>query len=363
MPATTPSTNRQSVEIGFTSNPAHWMRILDEIGAYDFYHLPAYQRLSERRLGGQAVLPVFRYGGYVMAFPLLVREIAIPGIRSDGYRDAACVPGLTGPIAPHTDLPNHARDHLMAQFHEYLAENRVVSVYSRLHFLMGQEAFLAGYGERVEEGLEITVDLTLRPEEQFARYRLNHRRDVNKLRSKGFVCKEVGPEYLDEFLGIYYETMDYVQAKPLFYHERAYFEYLLNEMSDASRLFACMDGETLASIGVFTHCKGAVRYLYGGTAAEYRRLSPSKLVLDQVRIWGNSIGAHTFHLGGGNDSLCTFKMGFGGREHVYSTWRYVADQEAYHDLCARAFALAGRRPNDGYFPEYRSPSLNLGQEA
>lgn len=359
----TQSVGRQTQEVGLTTDPDRWMQILDEIGTYDFYHLPAYQRLSERRLGGQAVLPVFRYGEYVMAFPLLVREIAIPGIRSDGYRDAACVPGLTGPIVSHTGLPHHARDHLMAQFHEYLVENRVVSVYSRLHFLMGQEGFLEGFGKRVEEGLEITVDLTLPPEEQFSRYRRDHRRNVNNLRSRGFVCTEVGPEYLEEFMRIYYDTMDKVGASEIFYYEKRYFEYLMNEMCDITHLFICRDGDTVASAAIFIEFEGIIHYFLSGTAAEYRRLSPSKLVLDQVRIWGNSIGAHTFHLGGGNDSLCTFKMGFGGREHVYSTWRYVADREAYHDLCGRAFALAGRRPDDGYFPEYRSPSLNLGQEA
>lgn len=347
------------IEVATTNEPDRWIEILKEVGVYDFYHLPTYQHLAEARVGGRAVLPVFRYGRYTMAFPLLFRDITIPGSTSKGYRDAACVPGLTGPVISSNNPPDDARHGLMQQFQNFLKQNRTVTVYSRLHFLLNQEAFLSGYGQIHEEDLEVTVDLTVPPEVQYSRYRENHRRDLKKLRNLGFVCEEAGREHLNDFLHIYYDTMYRVNARQLYYYEKSYFEYLLSEMNEATHLFVCRDGETIACAGFFAACKGHVHYLWGGTAEEYCKYSPSKLMLDQVRVWGNSIGSHVFHLGGGNESLCNFKMGFGGREHVCSTWRYIADREVYDDLCRQAFALAGRMPEDTYFPEYRSPSLGL----
>ena len=355
------------LEVLTTNEPDRWMNALHAVGEYDFYHLPGYQRLTESQVGGRAILPVFRCEGYAMAFPLLIRDIAIQGIDSSGYRDAACVPGLTGPLVSDSSLPDGVRHSIMQQFHDYLRQNKLVSVYNRLHFLMGQEAFLSGYGEVHEEGIEVTVDLTAPPDVQYSRYRENHRRDLNRLRKLGFICQEAGQECLDDFLRVYYETMDIVGAAQLYYHDKGYFEYLMTELKDESRLFACKDGQTVVCAGFIASCNGHVHYLRGGTATEYRNLAPSKLMLDTVRVWGNSVGARVFHLGGGasgaRDSLYRFKMGFGGQEHPCHTWRYVADPEVYDDLCRRAFALAGRTPDDSYFPEYRSPSLGLIQEA
>lgn len=264
-----------------------------------------------------------------------------------------------------TDHPDRWMDILHeGQLQEFLKRNRLVSVYSRLHFLFGQEAFLSGYGQMIEEGVEVTLHLTLPPEEQFRRYHRGHRADVRKLRRRGFVCKEVGPECLDEFMDVFYSTLDRAGARRIFYASKSHFEYLMSEMKDHIHLFACKDGEKVACAGFVTECKGRIAAYRAGCSNEYRGSGVSKLLYDHVRLWGNSIGAGIFELGGGvdgaRDSLYRFKMDFGGQEHVYSTWRYVANREVYDDLCRQAFVQAGTRPDDAYFPEYRSPSLKLG---
>ena len=342
------------------------MNILEDVGEYDFYHLPGYQRLCEPQLEGRAVLPIFRHEGYSMAFPLLIRDIAIQGVIN-GYRDAACVPGLTGPVISDIGMPDEVRHNLMRQFQDFLRDNRFVSIYSRLHFLLGQEAFLSGYGELVEDGVEVTLDLAVPLEEQASRYRRNLRRDLKTLESMNLVFEEVGSEYLDVFMSLYYATMDRVGATHLYYNDKSYFAGLLNDMSQYTRVFLCRDGETVACALFVLLCKEHVHAYRIGTFDEYRDLSVSKWVYDGLRIWATKAGAKVFHFGGGargsRDSLYQFKMGFGGREHVCCTWRYIADQEVYDDLCRQAFALAGKTPDDTYFPEYRSPSLGLGQGA
>ena len=295
-----------------------------------------------------------------MAFPLLIRDITIPGVRSDGYRDAACVPGLTGPVVSQGEFPEDVRHGLMHQFQDFLEENRIVSVYSRLHFLMGQEDLLSGYGELREEGMEVTVDLTVPPEEHLARYRRGHRSDLKSLWNMELTFEEVGPEYLDEFVRLYYPTMNRVGASERYYVEKSYFEYLLTEMRDFTRLFVAKHNDTVVAAELDQVCNGHIRgYLYGDME-EYRRLGVSKLMYHSVIVWGHSTGFRVFHLGGGSPSLCNCKMGFNGRKHVYSTWRHIADSAVYEDLCRQVYVLSGRKPNDAYFPEYRSPSLGLG---
>lgn len=349
----------KQVEAVTASQPDRWMEILEEIGVYDFYHLPAYHRLAEIRGGGQAIMPVFRNGGHSMAFPLLVRDITFPGVASEGYHDAACVPGLTGPLVSNSELTEDIRHGLMQQFQDYLQQNRILSVYSRLHFMLDQEAFLTGYGEIHGEGVEVTVDLTVPPEERFRIYREVNRTDIRRLRNMGFTFEETGPECLEEFMGLYYATMDRVGANQRYYFERSYFEYLVNELGDSVKFFVCKHGEVTACAVLNLVCNGHIHcYLYGD-AIEYHKSNLSKLLYDETINWGHRAGYQVLHLGGGKESLIHFKMGFGSSKHLSSTWRYVTDRAVYDDHCRSAFELAGKTPEDAYFPEYRSPSLNL----
>ena len=175
----------------------------------------------------------------------------------------------------------------------------------------------------------------------------------------GFTLEEVGLEYLDEFISLYYATMDRVGAKQLYYFERPYFDYLFNEMGDNVKLFMCRHGETAACFVLNFVCNEQIHgYLYAENV-EYHKLCISKLLYDEVIKWGHRKGYKTLHMGGGKESLRDFKLSFGGSAHVQSTWRYVADRKVYDNLCSAAFEFAGKTPADDYFPEYRSPSLGL----
>jgi hypothetical protein len=352
------------LEVVKTDNPERWREVLEEIGSYDYYHLPEFHRLWEKRDGTEAAMPVFRMKGYTMAFPLMLRDIDIPPFiqASEGYRDATSAPGLVGPLLSDWRLPEDVRLGLMRQLTEFLRENRIISVYGRLNFFFNQMELLRGFGRTREMGYEVSVDLTKPLERQFSDYTKGHRQSIAKLKKLDYTVTEAGMDCLDRFLEIYYSTMDRVGAAPVFYYDRPYFEYLLTEIPDM-HMFSVNDGDTVTSMGMFCVCNGVIHYLYAGTISEYCSLSPSKLMLDWVREWGNGIGAHTLHLGGSSydrdDPLLWFKMGFGGREHVYSVWRYVADQDAYDDLCRRVNPGMDKPLDDSYFPEYRNPNLLL----
>lgn len=351
-------------EIVTSKQPDRWSEVLEEIGNYTYYHLPAFHRLAEIRSGVMVAMPVFREGSYVMAFPMMIRSIDMPPEidAAKGYIDAASAPGLIGPLVSSNTVPEDVRQGLLKQMHSFFEEQHILSVYGRLSTFADQVGFLRGYGETREQGIEVSLNLTRPPEEQFSSYISNHRRQIHKLRKSGFICEPGGMEYLDQFIDIYYDTMDRVGATKIFYYERSYFEFLLTEMADRTRFLVCKDGNDIAAIGLFVQCNGIVHYLYGGTAPGYLPQSPSKMLLDSAREWGNELGAHTFHLGGSPDPrgpLYQFKMGFGGREHIYSTWRYVVNQPVYDELCHQVAQYAGKEPGDSYFPAYRDPNLHL----
>ena len=341
-----------------TDQSGAWKEVLDRIGVYDFHHLPSYHRLAEMRGEGEARLLMFREGEHVAAFPVLVRQVGQVGrVRPDAW-DVTSTHGYLGPLAS-PNMPEDTRQRFLEELDAYFRSHAMVTAFTRLHPLIDQSPILQGYGEIMDIGWTVSIDLTPPPEEQVARYRKSNRYEIQRLEKIGFTCAEAGIERLDDFLRIYLETMRNLNADPYYFYDRAYFEYLLCDMSEIMHLFICDDGDTPACVGLFSDCNGIIQYHLAGTGSEYRRLAPMKLMLDTVRKWGISKGATTFHLGGGvgaqRDSLFEFKKGFGSREHGFHGWKHVVDQELYDALCAEACRYA--QPDDSYFPMYRHPAL------
>ena len=358
--------NRGHTEILTSRDTDPWSQVLEEIGTYCFYHLPGFHRLEEMHGQGQAVMPVFREGNHVLAFPMLLRDIEMPSTaRAAGrFRDATSVRGFTGPLA--TQMPEDVRQRFLERLQDFFEQNRIVAVYSRLHPLTTEASLLEGYGQAVEIGVTLSVDLTAPLDVQVARYERDLMRRIRQAGRKGFECEQAGIECLDDFLRVYYDTMDRVNADKAYYFDRSHFEYLMHEMSDVVRLFVCRIDGIVASACINGACGGIVEAYLAGTGTEYVRSSTSTLLYDTIRGFGSEIGAKAYHLGGGvgaqRDSLYRFKMSFGTQEHVYYTWRHVANRDVYDEICQTVCGSGSAESDGSYFPRYRDPSLRLKGE-
>jgi hypothetical protein len=238
----------------------------------------------------------------------------------------------------------------------------VVSVFSRLHPLWDSGALLIGLGEVVEHGTTVSLDLTLPLAEQRAKYRDDHKRGVNKLRRQGYsVAQDDKFAHIGEFAEIYLETMGRVGSSSYYRFDRAYFEQLLDQMPGVFKLFLVLHEGTLVSAGLFSLFRDIVQFHLSGTRLAHLRVAPTKLLLDEVRLWATSMRARVFHLGGGlggqADSLYEFKAGFSDRRHSFSLWKWIVDQsraEAFATARLGWLAKQGCMPSVGsFFPAYR----------
>lgn len=349
-----------SLEVMRPPEAAQWDEALAEAGPHDFHHLAAYHKLAEIRGEGEGYLLVMRTQRATIAFPLLLRKINIPSVvdASEGLKDATSVYGYAGPVASG-DVDEEDLKQFHREVQAFFEQERVVTAFSRLHPLLNQGPLLQDYGQVVESGVTLSVDLTVPPDLQFARYRKIYRREIRQLRKMGLTCEIVGREDLEECFNIYNQTMDRVHAEPTYYFGRDYFDFLLSEMPGVFHLFACkVDGE-IACAGLVGLCNGIIQQHLACTSAKHLHLSPSRLMYDVVREWGNERGARFYHLGGGvggtRDSLYRFKAGFGGDEYKFTTWQHVVNGADYHELCQAITHIPGSTVDASYFPVYRQP--------
>ncbi|MBV8213447.1 MAG: GNAT family N-acetyltransferase [Verrucomicrobia bacterium] len=347
-----------------TEEQEEWIEVLRRVVRYDFYHLPQYHRVEERRVGAMAHLFTYCEGDYLIALPLLLRPV---GGGPSGWNDATSVYGYGGPVASHESMPQRVVQKFQAALREALVERRVIAVFSRLHPLIAQYDLLAGLGECRSSGRTVSIDLTLPVEGQRAQYRGGHKRLINKQRREGIVTCLYDQEkrFLSEFVSIYEETMRRVNAEHTYFFREDYFSQLVRELRPVLQLFVAVTGGKAAAGGLVTSCNGIVQYHLGGTRDEFVKLSPMTLILDTVRLWANEIGARAFHLGGGvgakEDSLFSYKAGFSDRRHNFKTWRWVLAPEIYGELCERRARINRLQGLElalaDYFPAYRSPVL------
>src|SRR5579871_5145735 len=131
-----------------TAQPADWTRAFENC-SHDFYHLPQYHALAERSGEGRALLFHYTDGEYSIALTLLIRSLDnIAGVHpSRDWQDATSVYGYAGPVASHCEVPAPVLRNFQERLRERLLEMNIVTVFSRLHPMLGQQNFLRGLGD------------------------------------------------------------------------------------------------------------------------------------------------------------------------------------------------------------------------
>lgn len=344
------------------------MAVLSEVAQYDFYHLPEYHVMAERAGEGRGQLFVHRRGGALIALPLLIARCnTIDGLEAVSSLDATSVYGYAGPLSSDLNPPARTVAAFQRSLRDALGDLDVTTLFTRLHPLLPQAHLIAGLGSTIASGTTVSVDLTASAPSPASGFRLNHIRDVRRLRAIGATCGLDTTISLEAFIDLYHQTMHRVGASRPYFFDREYFTQLGKLRGSHVHLFSCvLEGEVIAA-GLFLACRGIVQYHLGAVRTGYTGLGSMKLILDTVRAWGSDTGMHVLHLGGGRgaqeDSLFHFKAGFSDRRHRYSTWRWILDPTQYDALTATKTkwneAHRLRFSADDHFPLYRTPTCGL----
>ncbi len=350
-------------------NTAQWMEVLDRVELYDFYHLPSYHLMHKKREDEHAILFVYEEDDMIVALPLLVSPLrGVLGVPEEcEWYDASSVYGYSGPL-----LNRCARDvdEFISRFQQELIkfaqDMGIISLFSRLHPLLGNHRWLQGVGSLIPLGLTVSIDLNISLENQLANYRKGLRYDIRRARRAGVQAyRDTSWIYYEDFINLYSRTMSRLGAKQNYYFDRAYFDGLRDILGDGLSLFVAEIEGKICSAALFVHTCDIIQYHLSGSLEDYQAFAPSKVILDEVRLWGNTIGALSLHLGGGvgadQDNLFRFKAGFSPLQHQFYVWNMVAIPTAYNKLMsARNLWLeenGKERSGEGFFPEYRADIL------
>jgi sugar O-acyltransferase (sialic acid O-acetyltransferase NeuD family) len=351
------------------SSQTEWTDVLQRCYQHDFYFLPSYNSLEEARQGGKAELWVYEEGDFLIALPLLFRNVdgrRLSNSDTVAWRDCSSVYGYSGPLASSPYTPHEVVCNWQRTITEALRARLVITVFARLHPLIAQKQLLAEFGRTVFSGRTISIDLTLSEENQISQYARTHALRIKSLKRKGveFFVDE-NWDHIDDFIGIYQETMRRVHAPSDYWFSPDYIAGLKHLGGGYGHLCFCSRESNIVAGGIFIECDGIMEYHLSGTPNQWMSLSPMRLLVEGARNLGTKRGLSFLHLGGGvgsaEDSLFHFKAGFSDQRHEFLTWRWIVDPERYRLLCGDNTALGASNgvdnPTHGFFPAYRNTTV------
>ncbi|WP_051574335.1 GNAT family N-acetyltransferase [Mycobacterium sp. URHB0044] len=337
-----------------------WTSALARVG-HDVYATPGYVTAEALRIQAEPVGCLIDDGGRLFLLPLLLRSVE----GDEGStRDAISPYGYPGIVLDEDGAADDDfADDCLAACLDALRGVDVCTAFVRLHPVLN-----ASLGPQLrrhpvtENGLTVSIDLTVPADQAWAAMSKGHANAINRANRAEFRV-EISPasDQINEFAAVYAETLQRLGADETYHFS----DESLGRLAALNEAFVAVAyaGDVVAGAYLCFESHGIVQMHLGGPRTEFRKPSPSHLMIHSIAQWARERENSIVHLGGGvggtiDDSLFTFKAGFSHSRHPYRTLRLVANQDLYDGLIsARARRLGSSSAEllgTGFFPAYRA---------
>lgn len=297
-------------------------------------------------------------GGIV--YPLIVRSIgAEPWVG--GLSDACDLVSPYGYGGPFGWGENNS-DIFWTAFEVWARSIHAVSLFTR--FSVFAEQLIAFPGEREIKGPSVIVGVTGDPQNLLKSYEKAARENVRQAERAGVAVEvDADCQRLDEFLHVYYATMKRLDALPLYFFSKGFFERLVQTFSRQALLIHAFYQRQVVSSELLLLSENYVYSFLGGTTDAGMQVRANPLLRHAVNMWAAMNGKRAVLLGGGyagKDSLFRYKQRFApNSREEFVVGRWIFSPSVYRMLVDRRMEWERRTnstwtPVPGFFPAYRS---------
>lgn len=314
----------------------------------EVYAHPAYLDLFAEK-GTRSVCAFYCSPMGSVLYPFLWR--AIPGSPAT---DIASAYGYGGPAVWATEDHLQVSADFWNHFNAWATQAGVVSEFVRFN---PAQQNLTYPGLRTQKLLNVIRSLDLDEDQLWYDVKHKVRKNVKRARQSGVAVEvDVEGRRLDEFLAIYYGTMDRRLTASEYYFKRGFFERLIETLPGQFAFFhALLKDEILATELVLVSEENIYSFL-GGTEESSFALRPNDLLKFEIILWAKSAGKRRFVLGGGKsmeDGIFKYKQAFAPSGIVpFHVGTRVLDHDAYERLAGGGGAA--QNASEGFFPVYRA---------
>lgn len=310
------------------------------IGQQDVYYTPEYYEVYELLGSGKATCFCFESGGEFAIYPFLMNSINELGYELDGqYLDIQGAYGYNGVVASSYDLG--FRKEFFAEFNNYCDAQRIVAEFVRFNPVLKNHEFCVGE-EPVYALDNVLIDTGQPIEEIWTKsFGRKVRRAVKRGLDNGLIfewhlAKDMDSQLIDEFLKVYYSTLDRHRAADFYYFSKDFVASIIRHLSGEA-IFCFVRHEHEVISVELDFCKNLNAYGFlGGTLSEYFALSPNSFLRFELIKVLKTLGVKNYSIGGGiskGDSIYNFKKSFSvALESKFYIGKFVHCRNVYDEI-------------------------------
>ncbi|WP_034445908.1 lipid II:glycine glycyltransferase FemX [Butyrivibrio sp. AE2032] len=166
-----------------------------------------------------------------------------------------------------------------------------------------------------------------------------NRNMIRKAEKNGLVyLAEFDFASMEEFMSLYEETMNRLDAESFYYFKKEYFKIIENEFIGNAFLGTVRKNGELVCGAIFMHHGTYGHYHLEGSNRQFSSLGANNYLLWRAACTMHDLGVKQFHLGGGTssseeDTLFKFKKAFSKDTKDFYIGKIIYNQDAYDAIC------------------------------
>ena len=275
------ATQGRIVSVASDATAAEWDSFVAVQSGGSFYHRFAWKRINERHLRHMTIFLEVRDGAALVGvLPLVLTRSRIFG------RILCSMPFVNfgGPVAADDQatrlLLSAAKEQARALHADYLEIRCVASL----------DTDLPASLQKVSMTLQLNPD----PELLWGKFASKHRTNIRRVYKDGFLVRSGGRELLPEFYSVMQQSWREL-GTPLY--ARSYFEAILDEFPDQTRIFVCHRDGQPAAVAFNGHSADTVEGMWAGATPLGRQLNANYVLYWEMIKDACERGFHRYHLG------------------------------------------------------------------
>lgn len=351
------------IEIVSCSQKEKWDNLVKSFKEYDVYYLQGYAKGFQIHGDGDPTLVYYEASTLRGIGVFVKRDIGALDfykgiIPTNIYFDLVTPYGYGGFLFEGEIVKDTIVD-FNNYYMESLKRMGVVCEFVRYHPLLKNAQHMRDVSTVIDLGVTVEMDISNK-ELIWENITSKNRNVIRKAEKNGVkVYHERSLSVLKEFKDIYNLTMLHDSAEAYYFFQDDFYNSIYSDLADNFEVFYAMYNDKMIAASIILFANNKMHYHLSGSRYEYRCLAPTNLLLYTAACWGNEMGFHSFHLGGGlgsgSDSLYKFKKAFNRHStNSFSIGKRIVDTEIYTELLKKREDVKPlENKNSSYFPLYR----------
>jgi len=323
--------------------PGNWGKycdlFLDLANELDIYYHPGFLETEALLLNGEPYVFTFAdHSGNLLLYPYIKRRIQFEGFEN--YFDITSPYGYCGPIWQGADA--NFRYRAESELCDYLVRDNVINEFVRYHYLFNKEISFSQNIENIRNRKLVIVQTNRIWEDIWNnQYSQTNRRHVRRMEKENYCFYEAYDLlFLNQFIQMYYRTMDHANADKMYYFPEQYFLNLRNSLGVYLRLFLVEKDGIIFNAALFFVFGKIATYFLGARNLDFPKIPGFNYLMSSATKNFHEDKFSLLNLGGGtnddpNNPLLMFKLNFskhtedfyiGKRVHLPSIHRELAEE-------------------------------------